>query len=46
MDVDRLVAAGLVSKSGDKIKLLSAKDRRRAKKLEQEEAEAQSDDEE
>jgi adenine-specific DNA methylase len=39
MDVDRLVAAGLVSKSGDKIKLLSARDRRRPKKLEQEEIE-------
>jgi len=37
MDVDTLVAAGLVSKTGDKIKLLSAKDRRRAKKLEMEE---------
>ena len=39
MDVDRLVAVGLVSKSGDKIKLLSAKDRRRSKRLEQEEIE-------
>ena len=37
MDVDTLVAAGLVSKTGDKIKLLSAADRRRPKKLEQEE---------
>jgi adenine-specific DNA methylase len=39
MDVDTMVYAGLVSKSGDKIKILSAKDRRRAKKLEQEEME-------
>jgi adenine-specific DNA methylase len=39
MDVDMLVAAGLVSKSGDKIKLLSAMDRRRPKKLEAEEME-------
>lgn len=39
MDVDTLVVAGLVSKTGDKIKLLSAQDRRRAKKLEQEEVE-------
>ena len=39
MDVDLLTAAGLVSKSGDKIKLLSAKDRKRPKKLEQEEIE-------
>jgi adenine-specific DNA methylase len=39
MDVDSLVTAGLVSKSGDKIKLLSAKDRKRPKKLEQEEIE-------
>jgi adenine-specific DNA methylase len=39
MDVDALVAAGLVSKSGDKIKLLSAMDRRRPKKLEEEEIE-------
>ena len=37
MDVDTLVAAGLVSKTGDKIKLLSAADRRRPKKLEMEE---------
>lgn len=37
MDVDTLVAAGLVSKTGDKIKLLSATDRRRTKKLEMEE---------
>jgi adenine-specific DNA methylase len=39
MDMDTMVYAGLVSKSGDKIKILSAKDRRRAKKLEQEEME-------
>ena len=39
MDVDTLVIAGLVSKSGDKIKILSAKDRRRSKKLEREEIE-------
>lgn len=39
MDVDLLTAAGLVSKTGDKIKLLSAKDRKRPKKLEQEEIE-------
>ena len=39
MDVDNMIYAGLVSKSGDKIKLLSAKDRKRAKKLEQEEIE-------
>jgi adenine-specific DNA methylase len=39
MDVDTMIYAGLVSKSGDKIKILSAKDRRRAKKLEQEEME-------
>ncbi len=39
MDVDSLAVAGLVSKSGDKIKILSAKDRRRSKKLEREEIE-------
>ncbi len=39
MDLDTMVYAGLVSKSGDKIRILSAKDRRRAKKLEQEEME-------
>jgi adenine-specific DNA methylase len=39
MDVDTLVVAGLVSKSGDKIMILSAKDRRRSKKLEREEIE-------
>ena len=37
MDVDTLVAAGLVSKTGDKIKLLSAADRRSTQKAEQEE---------
>jgi adenine-specific DNA methylase len=37
MDVDQLVAAGLVSKSGDKVKILSAKERRRAKALEPDE---------
>jgi adenine-specific DNA methylase len=37
MDVDQLVAAGLVSKSGDKIKMLSAKDRRRERALEPDE---------
>ncbi|MBI3099180.1 MAG: DUF1156 domain-containing protein [Planctomycetes bacterium] len=37
MDVDRLVAAGLVEKSGEKIKMLSAKDRRRSRALEHEE---------
>jgi adenine-specific DNA methylase len=39
MDMDAMVYAGLVSKSGDKIKILSAKERRRAKKLEQQEME-------
>ena len=39
MDVDTMIYAGLVSKSGDKIKILPAKDRRRSKKLEQEEME-------
>lgn len=38
MDVDTLVAAGLVSKKSDKIKLLSAAERRRSRKLELEEA--------
>ncbi len=37
MDVDSLVAAGLVSKSGDKIQMLSAKDRRRERALEPDE---------
>jgi hypothetical protein len=39
MDVEALVAAGLVVKSGDKIRLLSAQERRRPKKLELEEVE-------
>jgi len=39
MDVDTMIYAGLISKSGDKVKLLSAKDRRRSKRLEQEEFE-------
>jgi putative DNA methylase len=39
MDMDTMVYAGLVSKTGDKIRILSAKDRRRAKKLEQQEIE-------
>ncbi|MCE9614802.1 MAG: DUF1156 domain-containing protein [Lentisphaerae bacterium] len=39
MDVETMIYAGLVSKSGDKIKILCAKDRRRAKKLEQDEME-------
>lgn len=39
MDVDTMIYAGLISKSGDKVKLLSAKDRRRPKKLEQAEME-------
>lgn len=39
MDVETMIYAGLVSKTGDKIKILSAQDRRRAKKLEQEEME-------
>ncbi len=38
MDVDQLVVAGLVSKSGDKIKMLSAKERRRERALDPEEA--------
>lgn len=37
MDVDQLVAAGLVSKSGDRIKMLSARDRRRERALEPDE---------
>jgi adenine-specific DNA methylase len=36
MDVDRLVAAGLVTKTGDKVKVLSAALRRRAEALTQE----------
>ena len=39
MDVEAMVAAGLVVKSGDKIRLLSAQERRRPKKLELEEVE-------
>lgn len=39
MDVDQLVAAGLVSKSGDKIMILSAKERRRDRALEQDQVE-------
>jgi len=38
MDVDQLVVAGLVTKSGDKIQMLSAKERRRERALEPEEA--------
>jgi adenine-specific DNA methylase len=37
MDVDQLVTAGLVTKSGDKIKILPAKDRRRERALEPDE---------
>jgi putative DNA methylase len=37
MDVDQLIAAGLVTKSGDKIHILSAKDRRRERALEPDE---------
>ncbi len=37
MDVDQLVAAGLVSKSGDKIQMLPAKERRRERALEPDE---------
>ncbi|MCX5673912.1 MAG: DUF1156 domain-containing protein [Planctomycetota bacterium] len=39
MDVDQLVAAGLVTKNGDKIKVLSARDRRRERALEPDEIE-------
>jgi adenine-specific DNA methylase len=39
MDVDNLVAAGLVNKVGDKIKILSAKERRRERALDPDEAE-------
>jgi len=39
MDVDQLVAAGLVTKSGDKIKMLPARDRRRERALEPDEIE-------
>lgn len=38
MDVDQLVTAGLVSKDGEKIKILPAKDRRRERALEPDEA--------
>ena len=37
MDVDQLVSAGLVTKSGDNIQMLSAKERRRERALEPEE---------
>ncbi len=37
MDVDQLAAAGLVTKTGDKIQMLSARDRRRSKALEPDE---------
>jgi hypothetical protein len=37
MDVDRLIVAGLVSKEGDKIFMLSARDRRRKEALKREE---------
>jgi len=37
MDVDTLVAAGLVTKSGDKVQILSAQDRRRDRALEPDE---------
>jgi adenine-specific DNA methylase len=37
MDIDQLVAAGLVTKSGDKIQMLPAKERRRDRALEQDE---------
>jgi len=39
MDVDQLITAGLVSKSGEKIKILPAKDRRRERALEPNEME-------
>jgi adenine-specific DNA methylase len=39
MDVDQMVAAGLVTKSGDKIKILSARERRRERALEPNEVE-------
>jgi len=38
MEVDTLIAAGLVTKSGDKIKVVPVKERRRDRALEQEEA--------
>lgn len=37
MDVDQLVSAGLVTRSGDKIRMLSAKERRRDRALEPDE---------
>ncbi len=37
MDVDQLVAAGLVTKSGDKVRMLSARERRRHRPLEPDE---------
>lgn len=37
MDVEQLIAAGLVAKSGDKIHMLSARDRRRERALEPDE---------
>lgn len=40
MDIDQLVTAGLVTKTGDKITMVSARDRRRAKALEPIEATA------
>lgn len=39
MDVDTMIYAGLVSKSGDKINILPAKGRRRARKMDSEEME-------
>jgi adenine-specific DNA methylase len=39
MDVDQLVVAGLVSKGGDKIKILSARERRRDRALEPDQVE-------
>jgi putative DNA methylase len=40
MDVDRLISVGLVTKEGDKIFMVSAKDRRRQEPLKREEIEA------
>jgi len=42
MDVDQLVAAGLVTKTGDKVHILSAGDRRRNKALEPDSVEVQT----
>jgi adenine-specific DNA methylase len=39
MDVDQLVAAGLVTKSGDKVQILPVRERRRSRALEREEYE-------